>query len=214
MKWPVGSTLAVDPNMMVDPNMISMKYKPAIHHHRSIRLKGYDYSKQGMYFITICCHQRKCWFGKIENENMVLNEYGMIAFNEWYDLPNRFPNIVLGEFVIMPNHMHRIIVIKPFDVISSESVSGANPDPTKQTGTTEQPEPTNPTIGDMIGAYKSLTAVECLKIFKTNNINQMMGKLWQRNYYEHIVRDEQSLNRISTYIINNPKNWQIDKFHA
>jgi REP element-mobilizing transposase RayT len=73
--------------------------------------------------------------------------------------------------------------------------------------------PNNPTIGDMIGAYKSLVAVECLKIFNTNNINQMMGKLWQRNYYEHIIRDEQSFNTISNYIKNNPQNWQNDKFH-
>lgn len=205
--------------------MTPMKYNPAIHHRRSIRLKGYDYSKQGIYFITICCHHRKCWFGIIENEKMILNEYGQIAYNEWDELPKRFSNIDLGEFVIMPNHMHGIIVIhSPGTTISGPGApvfngpgasdfigSGASPDPTDQTGPMI---PNNPTIGDMVGAYKSLAAVECLKIFKPNNIDQMMGKLWQRNYYEHIVRDEQSFNRISEYIKNNPKNWQNDKFHT
>ena len=190
-----------------------MKYNPAIHHRRSIRLKGYDYSKEGMYFITICCHQRICWFGKIENENMILNEYGLIAYNEWGDLPNRFPNIDLGEFVIMPNHMHGIIVIQSSVTTLSETTSlgsGASPDPTNQTGPMN---PNNPTIGDMVGAYKSLMAVKCLEIFKLKNDNQMMGKIWQRNYYEHIIRNEQSFNTISNYIKNNPQNWKNDKFN-
>lgn len=171
-----------------------MKYNPAVHHRRSIRLKGYDYTKEGMYFITICCHQHKCWFGEIENENIILNDYGLIAHNQWADLSTRFSNIELDEFVIMPNHVHGIIII-------NSSGSGASPDPTN-------PNTKNPTIGGMVGAYKSLVAVDCLKIFKPKNDTRIMGKLWQRNYYEHIIRNEQSFNRISEYIRNNPKNWQ------
>ena len=179
-----------------------MKYNPAIHHRRSIRLKGYDYSKEGMYFNTICCDCRKCWFGNIENEIMILNEYGKIADHKWNDLPNRFLNIELGEFRIMPNHMHDIIMIQ-----SSDSGSGVSPDHTNPTKTNT----INKTVGDMVGAYKSIVAVKCLAIFKMQN--QKMGKLWQRNYYEHIIRDEQSFNNISSYIIYNPKNWQHDKFN-
>ena len=191
-----------------------MKYNPVIHHRRSIRLKGYDYSKEGMYFITICCHQRKNWFGKIENEIMVLNEYGKIARHEWDDLPTRFSNIELGEFVIMPNHMHGIIMINsPGPGPSADKGSGASPDPTTTTTTTMTTMTTaTKTVGDMVGAYKSLVAVKSLNIFKLENNDRLMGKLWQRNYYEHIIRDEQSFNRISDYIKNNPENWQHDKF--
>lgn len=177
-----------------------MRFNPAIHHRRSIRLKGYDYTKEGMYFITICCHQHKCWFGEIKNESMILNENGFIAHNQWADLSNRFSNIELDEFVVMPNHMHGIIIIK-------SSGSGASPDPTNPHITT------NPTIGDMVGAYESLVAIGWLKNFTLKYDNLVMGKLWQRNYYEHIIRNEQSSNRISDYISNNPKNWQHDKFN-
>ena len=184
-----------------------MKYNPAVHHRRSIRLKRYDYTKEGMYFITICCHQHKCWFGEIENENIILNDYGLIAHHQWADLSTRFSNIELDELVVMPNHMHGIIIIKANlpDNISS-SGSGASPDPTN-------PNTKNPTIGGMVGVYKSLAEVGCLKLFESKNDNRIMGKLWQRNYYEHIIRNEQSFNRISEYIRNNPKNWQNDKFN-
>ena len=88
-----------------------MQFDPKIHHRRSIRLKGYDYSQEGSYFITICCQDMKCRFGKIENDEIILNEYGMIAYNEWVKLPERFPNFELDVFQIMPNHMHGIIVL-------------------------------------------------------------------------------------------------------
>ena len=88
-----------------------MTYNPKIHHRRSIRLKGYDYSQAGAYFITICCQDRECRFGKIENDEMILNEYGNIAYNEWAKLPERFMNFELDVFQIMPNHMHGIIVL-------------------------------------------------------------------------------------------------------
>ena len=86
-------------------------YNPQIHHRRSIRLKGYDYSQVGLYFITICCKDRKYRFGKIENHEMTLNEYGTIAYNEWIKLTERFSNFELDVFQIMPNHMHAIIAL-------------------------------------------------------------------------------------------------------
>ena len=88
-----------------------MKYNPKIHNRRSIRLQGYDYSYAGAYFITCCCQDKKCWFGKIENGNMMLNEYGTVAYNEWIKLTERFSNFELDVFQIMPNHMHGILVL-------------------------------------------------------------------------------------------------------
>ena len=168
------------------------KYNPYIHHRRSIRLKGYDYSQAGLYFITICCQDRICRFGHIENGEMILNAYGKIAYDEWAKLSDRFPNFKMNVFQIMPNHMHGIILL-------NDTVVGA----------TARVAPT--TVCDIVGAYKSLVANGCLHIYKMNN--EIMGKLWQRNYYEHIIRNEQSHHNISAYIINNPAKWKEDKFH-
>ena len=88
-----------------------MPYNPTIHHRRSIRLKGYDYSQSGLYFVTICCQDRICRFGKIENGEMVLNDFGKIIENEWLNMKNKYPNIDLSEFVVMPNHFHAILEI-------------------------------------------------------------------------------------------------------
>ena len=233
-----------------------MKYNPKIHHRRSIRLKGYDYSRAGAYFITICCQDRKCRFGEIENDEMILNKYGIIAYDEWVKLPARFPNFELDVFQIMPNHMHGIIVLTepvtngvimagitpaPNDVTNKNAGAGFTPAQnapkdidnknakienvaTGINATEKQSQPkqkdnrvrvnrtptTNATVGDIVGAYKSLVANACLEIFKSKN--EMMGKLWQRNYHENIIRDEQSYQRISNYIINNPANWNDDKF--
>ena len=245
-----------------------MKYNPQIHHRRSIRLKGYDYSQGGAYFITICCENREYRFGKIivgagftpaldENgqpelqigqpelqigqpelqigqpqgiaptdarnadARMELNEYGQIAYNEWIKLSKRFLNFDLDVFQIMPNHMHGIILLNnvgagftPAQNNSIEQNNVTNENVTlveKGAGAGVNPAPTtNATVGDIVGAYKSLVANGCLDIYKTKN--KTMGKLWQRNYYEHIIRDEQSYQNISEYIINNPAKWKDDKF--
>ena len=195
-----------------------MPYNPQIHHRRSIRLKGYDYSQAGAYFITICCQNRICRFGKIDvreplsDSQMMLNENGTIAHNEWNKLPERFTNIELDVFQIMPNHMHGIIVLN--DVGATLAVAPNtdvphNTDGIKRTGAS--PAPTNTIIGDMVGAYKSLVANTCLDIYKFKN--ETMGKLWQRNYHEHIIRNEQSYQTISQYIRNNPAKWNEDKFY-
>ena len=202
-----------------------MTYNPAIHHRRSIRLKGYDYAQAGAYFITICCDNRLCRFGEIavgaglapapgtpngqyghpdlghpqgDAPTCALNEYGQIAYDEWVKLPERFPGIELDAFQIMPNHMHGIIILN--DVVGA-GLAPALDSPNA---------PTNPTIGDVVGAYKSLVTNRCLEIYKTKN--KMMGRLWQRNYYEHIIRTNQSYQHISQYIIDNPAKWNEDKF--
>jgi len=196
-----------------------MTYNPAKHHRRSIRLKGYDYSQTGLYFITICCQDRICRFGHIENGEMMLNEYGQIAHNEWAKLPERFPNVELDVFQIMPNHTHGIIILTDIPVgagftpaqdINTTPAQDINTTPAQDNmdnGTTMDNGATArvaPTVSDIVGAYKSLVANECLKIFKMNN--EMMGKLWQRNYHEHIILTEQSYKKISEYMVNNPAN--------
>ncbi len=190
-----------------------MKYNPQIHHRKSIRLKGYDYSQAGAYFVTICCEHRQCRFGKIEYGKMILNEYGNIAFNEWNKLQERFLNCGFDVFQIMPNHMHGIIVLNTVGA----SLAGAqnNDDRIIVVGAGVNPAPTttsmNVTVGNIVGAYKSLVVNGCLKFFKSKN--EIIGKLWQRNYYEHIIRNELSYQMISNYIINNPAKWDGDKFN-
>lgn len=160
-----------------------MKYDPKIHHRRSIQLKGYDYSQAGAYFITICCQNRICRFGKIEYGKMILNEYGMVAYNEWTELHERFSNFELDVFQIMPNHIHGIIVLNNLPLRCLTLL-----------------------------AYKSLVANACLEIYKSKN--EMMGKLWQHDYHEYIIRNEQSYQTISDYIINKPVKWVDDKFYS
>lgn len=186
-------------------------FNPEIHHRKSIRLKGYDYSRSGLYFITICCHDNKFRFGYIKNNEMILNELGHIAYNEWVNLKNRFNNFELDVFQIMPNHIHGIIILdnvgaglapaqKLSGLAPAQKLSGLAPVPTK-----------NPSISDIIGAYKSIVNNEYLKIFKLKN--EIMGKLRLRNYYEHIIKNETAYNNISNYIVNNPLKWENDKFY-
>ncbi|HRO44286.1 transposase [Agriterribacter sp.] len=177
------------------------RYNPNIHHRRSIRLKGYDYSQAGLYFITICVHNRQCLFGEIVNDEMILNDFGNIAHHHWEKLSERFQNFELDVFQIMPNHMHGIIFLT--------NPVGAGFTPAPNHGATAR---VAPTVADIVGAYKSLVSNQCLEIFKQKFPNDYMGKLWQRNYHEHIIRDEQSYHRIANYIINNPQNWENDKF--
>jgi REP element-mobilizing transposase RayT len=212
------------------------KYNPKIHHRRSIRYKGYDYSKSGLYFITINCQNNVYRFGDVVNEEMKLNEFGKIAHEEWIKLEDRFPNFELDVFQIMPNHMHGIISLRNINPIVELTVgAGVNPVPTNKNNFNNNNMATAiagaeftsacsndknfnnmatakvaPTIGDIIGAYKSLVANACLDIYKSRN--EIMGKFWQRDYYDIIIRDARAYLQISKYIENNPKNWKKDKF--
>ncbi|MBI3193514.1 MAG: hypothetical protein HYZ34_03480 [Ignavibacteriae bacterium] len=216
-----------------------MSFDSRIHHRRSIRLKGYDYSQAGAYFITICCQDRKWRFGKIvvgasladahnadaqnAEAQMELNEYGQIAYDEWTKLPERFSNFELDVFQIMPNHMHGIILLT--DIVGAGFTPAqpvAHPAHPEQYEQPQKGQPqgivptVNATVGDIVGAYKSLVANGCLDIFKIKwagvNPAPYMGKLWQRNYHEHIIRNEQSYQTISNYIMNNPAKWNDDKY--
>ncbi len=167
-----------------------MKYDPKIHHRRSIRLAGYDYSQPGLYFITICTRNRLCLFGNITNDEMIMNDAGRMVHKTWANLLRRFTGIQLNEHIIMPNHFHGIIVGVPLrDVIQNK-------------------------VGDMVGAFKSITTNEYIRGVKTKNWPQFNKKLWQRNYYEHIIRNEESYQQISEYIQNNPLTWHEDKYYG
>lgn len=208
-----------------------MPYDPKIHHRKSIRLKGYDYSQDGLYFVTICCEKKVCRFGNIKDGKMHLNEYGEIAYTQWSKLAERFTNCELDVFQIMPNHMHGIIVLNNPAMatravskndkkhIAGAPLAGALNDENNEIMEMERPgaspaqtDTNAATLGDIIGAYKSIVANECLKIYKSKS--QRMGKLWQRNYYEIIIRNQHSYQRISEYIINNPSKWDSDKFYV
>lgn len=161
-------------------------YDASKHHRRSIRLKDYDYSQPGLYFITICCQEKKLRFGDIRNGEMCLNECGKIATQEWKNLLQRYPVLETDIFQIMPNHIHGVIAIGQNNL-------------------------DNTTCNTIVGAYKSIVFNKCLEIYKASNIR--MDKLWQRNYYEHIIRNKKSYDIIYNYIVNNPKTWHEDKFY-
>ncbi len=160
---------------------------------RSIRLKGYDYSQAGAYFITICTQNRECLLGKIIHDKMVLNKFGQIAVDTWRWLEKQYDHVVLDQWVVMPNHLHGIILIHGRD--DSRIV------PT-HTGSMKKRKP----IGRLVGAFKTVSTKQI------NIIRNTAGeKFWQRNYYERIVRNDNDLNRIRQYIVENPMKWAIDR---
>jgi REP element-mobilizing transposase RayT len=179
-----------------------MPYNPEIHHRHSIHLKGYDYSKAGLYFITICTQNRECVFGKIAEAEMNMNGYGRIVETEWLNLKIKYPNIELYEFVVMPNHFHGILQIAAVGAGFARPNNKTRPNANTDEDGAGEPRP-YPTLGNMVAYFKYQT---------TKQIN-LPVKLWQRNYYEHIIRDEQSYQNISCYIIHNPEKWQDDKFY-
>ena len=193
-------------------------YDPQKHHRRSIRLRGWDYRNPGWYFVTLVVQNRECLFGRVLNGKMVLNEYGKICNQCWLDIPEHFENVTLDEYQIMPNHMHGIIVIQPNgnDVGARHAVPLPHAVPLQS----EQPirefgKPIPKSLSTIIGSFRSAV---------TNRINKYRqtpgAKLWQRNYgechafrhWEHIIRDENELNRIRRYIKNNPLKWTDDDY--
>ena len=185
-----------------------MPYDPNRHHRRSIRLKGYDYSQAGAYFITLCTQDRACLFGKVVNGEMRLNDAGRMVLAEWNRLPERFPQVVLDAFVVMPNHVHGILVITD-PAPTAGATLGATVGAT--VGATLVVAPTAPTVGNIIGAFKSRVTVEYIRGVKTSGWPPFRGRLWQRNYYEHIIRNERALNAIRRYILENPLRWHLDR---
>ena len=256
-------------------------YNPDIHHRHSIRLKGYDYASEGLYFVTICTQNRECLFGEIKNDEMILNDAGRMVEKWFCKTQDKFPDIVCHEMIIMPNHFHCIWENVGLDGASAVGadpwvrppsnnmqpnpcvcppkqnmepststnnvnddcggIKGAHAGAPLQMNDTNLGTPNNiivdnyngdggghvgPPLRDTdLGAHTGSPLSSVVQWFKTMSTNEYIRgvkqlgwppfdrKLWQRNYYEHIIRDDASLQTIAYYIINNPSQWQNDRFY-
>ncbi|MBC5794668.1 transposase [Sphaerospermopsis sp. LEGE 00249] len=222
-----------------------MPYNPEIHHRRSIRLKGYDYSQIGAYFVTICTHHRNCLFGEIVDGEMKLNTNGEVARGCWLSIPRHFQSVELDEFLIMPNHVHGIIIIvnseakqdfsqsfsdgkgealakqdfsQSFSDGKGEALANFNYQQ-QQNLSSQCFAPTVPGIKQVkINGTKPQSLAAIIQNYKSvstrrvNRINKAQGNvIWQRNFHEHIIRNEEELKNIRQYIVNNPINWAEDE---
>ncbi len=187
-----------------------MPYNPYIHHRRSLRLQGYDYSQAGWYFITICSHNREFLFGDIIDGEMKLNDAGKIADECWIEIPKHFPNAILHDYVVMPNHIHGIVELTGGNNVGAEDLlpPQENIEYVPKQNAFQKMIPRS--IGSIVKGFK----IGVTKWFRYERVEnfQPQQTVWQRNYHEHIIRNEQSYHKISEYIINNPRNWNIDKF--
>ena len=202
------------------------KFDPSIHHRRSIRLKGYDYSQAGLYFITVCVQDKMCVFGNVVDGKMMLNDAGQIAHNEWLKTAELRKNVQLHNFIVMPNHFHTIFeitvpvgayCIRPDEICADgEMIDNHNQTNTTinnhaqmgvmQMGVCNTPlrSPTQ-TVGAIVRGYKSAV---------TRQINVLgIPFKWQRDMSEHIIRDYDNYVRIDEYILTNPQKWESDKFY-
>ncbi len=175
---------------------------------KSIRLKGYDYSKPGQYFVTICCHNRLNHFGQITNNEMKLNQYGKIAHDEWLNTVQKRKNVSLDVFVVMPNHIHAILILDDQcrgELHSPLNNQSATPElPGKQLKASDFHSPSQ-TIGALIRGYKGSVT----KQLKSVGFEE---QLWQRGFHDHVIRNEKSYNTILDYINDNPAKWSEDQF--
>jgi putative transposase len=180
-----------------------MKYNPDKHHRQSIRLKDYDYASAGAYFITLCTYQKQHLFGEIVAGEMVLNEVGKIVYEEWLRSKEIRKEIELDEFVIMPNHIHGIAWILPSDPLPP-NVGARGPSPlhadTHTAGAGKR------SLGAFVGGFKS----SCTKRINEKRATPSIP-VWQRNYYERVVRKDKELNGVREYIHYNPTNWSTDE---
>ncbi len=170
---------------------------------KSTRLKEYNYSQPGFYYVTICTDNRQELFGLVENEQMKLNKFGKIVDAVWLQIPNHFNNIQLDKYVIMPNHIHGIIKIVGARLPRPESSRPDNNNNNDKIIERGNRAPTG--LGQIIAYFKYISTKQ-INEFKDNGVN----KIWQRNFYDHIIRNEKSLNAIREYILNNPINWGRD----
>ncbi|MBU4252305.1 MAG: transposase [Candidatus Omnitrophica bacterium] len=174
---------------------------------RSIRLVGYDYSRAGYYFVTVCVNERRNLFGDIDGGEMTLNDVGIMVENNWNKLKQRFQFVDLDEFIVMPNHLHGVIVIVGAPLVGAQNGDVIADDDGATTRVA-------PTLGDIIGAFKSITTNEYIRNVKNENWLPFDEYFWQRNYYEHVIRNDNDLNRIREYIVNNPVQWKEDEYYV
>jgi REP element-mobilizing transposase RayT len=167
-------------------------------HRRTTRLKDYDYAQAGAYFITICTKDRACLFGEIVDGEMRLNQSGRMVETVWEEIPCFYPGIDIDTFIVMPNHVHGIILV------------GAAP---RGRPDSWQPQGVAPTLSlpDVVHRFKTLTTKRYVNGVKQSGWTKFPGRVWQRNYFDHIIRSEEYLNRIREYIIANPQQWASDR---
>jgi REP element-mobilizing transposase RayT len=172
-------------------------YNPDIHNRHSIRLREYDYSQMGAYFVTICTQNRECLFGNIVDGKVILNDAGRMVESIWNELPQHYKGVETDEFIVMPNHFHGIIVLvgaglalPRIDTTIRHNQGAAS---------------SAPTLGDIVRTFKSKSTIYVNRLLVRTG-----QRLWQRNYYEHIIRTEDELNRLREYIIDNPTQWAFD----
>ena len=175
-----------------------MAYDPTHPKRQSIRLSGYDYSSPGAYFITICTHRHECLFGNIVAGKMGLNDAGRTDQACWNEIPDHFPQVSLDAFVVMPNHVHGIFFIVEAPIVRAKDLSPLQ--------TAQRPRGTSKTIGSVIRGFK-------IGVTKWVRKNTAIRKVWQRNYWEHIVRSEPKLNGLREYIRSNPVRWTLDRLY-
>jgi len=225
-----------------------MKFDPRIHHRRSIRLKEYDYRQAGGYFVTMVTQWRDVLFGEVVNGEMILNDPGEMIVRWWLELPNKFPNVTVDIFVVMPNHFHGIIFITDdadnsadadatatdvgddLHVVpglgdngggengeyggehggSSQRTDSSQPIGSSRRTDSPQRRPNAP-LSQMIQWFKTMTTNEYIRGVKQLGWKPFNGKVWQRDYYEHIIRNQSAADRIAHYIETNPARWNGDK---
>jgi REP element-mobilizing transposase RayT len=169
------------------------RYNPEKHHRRSIRLPEFDYKQAGAYFVTICTQNRESLFGEAVDGEIQLNDAGRLVEASWQDLTSRFADISLDVFVVMPNHIHGIILVGAQFIAPSAA-------PDKNQGAMNRA----PTLGQIVRAYKA-SSTRLIRSRANANF------AWQRNYYEHVIRNEESFNGIRQYILDNPFRWHLDR---
>jgi REP element-mobilizing transposase RayT len=156
-----------------------------------LRLKDYDYAQAGAYFVTICVRDRACLFGNAVDGEMRLNAFGRLVDAAWRALPEHYPHVDLDCFVVMPNHFHGIVALRPAQECAAEIHAG------KRHG-----------LPEIVRAFKT---------FSARRINEVRGTqgvpVWQRNYYEHVIRDEADYRRITEYVAENPRRWSEDSLY-
>jgi len=181
------------------------------HGRRSIRLRGYDYTEEGAYFITVCTHERQHLLGRLEGQTVVLSRAGQLVSEVWSELPQHYPGIEVDAFVVMPNHVHGVILLV-----------GAGPRACPQNGRPQGVAPTGGagrspdnarrlSLGEVIHRLKSLTATRWRLAGTQHPGGRAPKRLWQRNYYERVIRDQRELEEIQDYIANNPLQWFLDR---
>lgn len=194
-------------------------------HRRSIRLKGYDYAQAGAYYVTVCTHERGHLFGDVVNAEMVPTAMGASAQRCWDAIPEHMPMVALDEFIVMPNHVHGIIVIGDVAIVGRGTVGAANSPPLRNAGPADDPVDTPPpdiprrtsvaimvpnSLGHIMQTFKAAVSRQVVR----DGLMPRGTPIWQRGYYEHIIRDGADHERIADYIRDNPANWNNDRFHG